>query len=103
MAHTKIVLKKYFLGEPQSTWPQYYDSNPVYEQGFVFTVGNPHVDDLHIQIIDQGHKNANIGTTTIRTSDIMASPDMEYVCQPFHLRGKLIKVKFRSISNSISA
>ena len=70
-------------GESQSTWPQYYDSNPVFEQGFVFTICNPHSDDLHIRIIDSGHKNAEIGKTVIRTSDIMAAPDMEYTSQDF--------------------
>merc|ERR1719483_1485966 len=50
-------------------------------------ISNPHVDDLHIKIIDSGHKNAVIGTTTIRTSDIMAQPDMEYSCQSFNLKG----------------
>ena len=55
-------------------------------------ISNPHVDDLHIKIIDSGHKNAVIGTTTIRTSDIMAQPDMEYSCQSFNLKGMVIRV-----------
>lgn len=74
-------------GEVQSTWPQSYDTDPVFEQGFVFTVVNPHFDDLHIRVIDTGHKNALLGSTTLRTSDIMASSDMEYTRQPFHLKG----------------
>ena len=74
-------------GESQSTWPQDFTTEPVFESSFVFMVSNPHVDDLHIKIIDSGHKNAVIGTTTIRTSDIMAQPDMEYSCQSFNLKG----------------
>ena len=54
--------------------------------GFVFTVANPHADDLHIKVIDSGHKNAVIGTTTIRTSNIMAAVDMEYRLQSFDLK-----------------
>lgn len=77
----------FLKGEAQSTWPQYHDCNPVFEQGFVFTVCNPHFDDLHIRVIDTGHKNAVIGSTTLRTSDIMSSPDMEYTRQPFQLKG----------------
>ena len=74
-------------GESQSTWPQDFTTEPVFESSFVFMISNPHVDDLHIKIIDSGHKNAVIGTTTIRTSDIMAQPDMEYSCQSFNLKG----------------
>jgi len=74
-------------GESQSTWPQDFTTEPVFESSFVFMISNPHVDDLHIKIIDSGHKNAVIGTTTIRTSDIMAQPDMSYSCQCFNLKG----------------
>ena len=74
-------------GESQSTWPQDFTTEPVFESSFVFMISNPHVDDLHIKIIDSGHKNAIIGTTTIRTSDIMAQPDMSYSCQSFNLKG----------------
>merc|ERR1719468_43100 len=73
-------------GEPQATWPVNYEESPVFEQGFVFTVANPHADDLHIKVIDSGHKNAVIGTTTIRTSNIMAAVDMEYRLQSFDLK-----------------
>lgn len=74
-------------GDVQTTWPKYYDQDPVFEQGFVFTVVNPHADDLHIRIIDVGHKNAVIAQTVIRTSDLLAQPNMEYSHQPFHLKG----------------
>ena len=36
--------------------------------------------------IDKGHKDAVIGTATIRTSDIMAADNMEYVLQPIPLK-----------------
>lgn len=74
-------------GECQSSWPQSYTTNPVFEQDFVFLITNTHVDDLHVKVVDSGHKNAVIGTTTIRISDIMAQPDMEYPCQRFNLKG----------------
>ena len=74
-------------GKSQSTWPQSYTTEPVFEEVFVFMITNPLVDDLHIKIIDSGHKNAVIGTTTIRTSDIMNQPDMTFVCQDFNLKG----------------
>lgn len=73
-------------GEPQSTYQQHYDEDPAFEQGFVFTVVNPHSDDLHVKVIDKGHKDAVIGTATIRTSDIMAADNMEYVLQPIPLK-----------------
>ena len=73
-------------GDPQSTFQQYFEENPAFEQGFVFTVINPHSDDLHIKVIDKGHKDAEIGAATIRTSDVMASPNMEYVLQPIPLK-----------------
>ena len=36
--------------------------------------------------IDKGHKDAVIGTATIRTSDIMTADNMEYVLQPIPLK-----------------
>ncbi len=81
-----------FQGEAQTTWPQYYDNNPVFEQGFVFTVVNPHSDDLHIRVLDSGHKNAVIGTATLTTSDLMSQSNMEYVKQPFNLKGMIYTV-----------
>ena len=38
-------------GEPQTTFQQHYSEDPAFEQGFVFTVINPHSDDLHIKVI----------------------------------------------------
>jgi len=73
-------------GEPQTTFQQHYSEDPAFEQGFVFTVINPHSDDLHVKVIDKGHKDAVIGTATIRTSDIMAADNMEYVLQPIPLK-----------------
>ena len=55
----------------------------------MFTVINPHSDDLHVRVLDSGHKNAVIGTATLRTSDLMAQPNMEYARQPFNLKGIL--------------
>ena len=54
--------------ESQKTWPQYHTNDPVFEQGFVFTVINPYSDDLHIKVIDSGHKDAEIGYLKIRIS-----------------------------------
>ena len=36
--------------ESQTTFPQYYTLEPVFEQGFVFLVVNPDADDLHIKV-----------------------------------------------------
>ena len=58
-------------GEAQQTIQQYFDNDPVFEQGFVFSVTNPHSDDLHVKILDKGHDDTVIGTTTIITSDIL--------------------------------
>ena len=58
-------------GEAQETHMKYFENNPVFEQGFVFLVSNPHSDDLRVKIIDKGHDNTPIGEATIFTSDIM--------------------------------
>ena len=58
-------------GEAQETHMQYFENNPVFEQGFVFSVSNPYSDDLHIKIIDKGHDNTIIGMATITTSEIL--------------------------------
>ena len=34
---------------------QHYDEDPAFEQGFVFTVVNPHSDDLHVKVIGNVH------------------------------------------------
>jgi len=54
--------------------PQYFDTDPVFEQGFVFMVVNPHSDDLHIKVLDTGHKNTVIGNVVIRMSDLLNQP-----------------------------
>ena len=65
--------------------PKYYDSDPVFEQGFVFLVVNLHSDDLHIKVLDTGHKNSIIGTLVIRMSDLFNQPNLELVSQPLPL------------------
>jgi len=47
---------------------------------------SPHADDLHVEIIDKGHSDKAIGNTTITTSDIMASDNMEMPLQSFNLK-----------------
>ena len=48
------------------------DTDPLFRQEFAFLVYNPCVDDLNIKVID--YDDTVIGTTMIRTSDIMAEP-----------------------------
>lgn len=63
------------------------NSDPIFQQEFVFLIKNPYIDDLSIKVIDSDE--SVIASTMIRTSDIMAQPDMEYVCQPFQLKGEI--------------
>ena len=63
------------------------NSDPIFQQEFVFLIKNPYIDDLSIKVIDKDE--SVIASTIIRTSDIMAQPDMEYVCQPFQLKGEI--------------
>ena len=72
--------------ESQTTFPQYHNPDPIYEQGFVFLVVSPDADDLHIDILDVGHSDKVIGEAVIRLSDIIAKPDMEMECQPVQLK-----------------
>ncbi len=65
--------------------PKHYDSDPVFEQGFVFLVVNPDSDDLHIKVLDTGHKNSIIGSLVIRMSDLFNQPNLELVSQPLPL------------------
>ena len=63
------------------------NSDPIFQQEFVFLIKNPYIDDLSIKVIDKDE--SLIASTKIRTSDIMDQPDMEYVCQPFQLKGEI--------------
>ena len=53
----------------------------------MFLVINPHSDDLHIKVLDTGHKNTNIGSLVIRMSDLFNQPNLEFSSQPFQLNG----------------
>ena len=66
--------------------PQYYDTDPVFEQGFVFLIVNPHSDDLQIKVLDTGHKNSIIGTVVVRMSDLFNQPNLELATQPLPLQ-----------------
>ena len=57
--------------ESQKTYPESFTNDPVFEKGFTFTVINPYSDDLHIRVIDSGHKDTEIGSIKIRTSGII--------------------------------
>ena len=63
------------------------NSDPIFQQEFVFLIKNPYIDDLSIKVIDKDE--SVIASTMIRTSDIMAQPEMEYVCQPFQMKGEV--------------
>ena len=65
--------------------PQYYDTDPVFEQGFVFLIVNPHSDDLQIKVLDTGHKNSIIGTVVVRMSDLFNQTNLELATQPLPL------------------
>lgn len=73
--------------ESQTTFPQYHNPDPIFEQGFVFLVASPEADDLHIRVIDVGHSDKIICQTTIRLSDILEKKDMELESQPIQLKG----------------
>ena len=71
----------------QTTFVIENNSDPIFQQEFVFLIKNPYIDDLSIKVIDKDE--TVIARTIIRTSDIMAQPDMEYVCQPFQMKGEI--------------
>ena len=71
----------------QHTFPQYFTTDPVFEQGFVFLVVNPDADDLTIKILDTKHKEKEIASAVIRVSDIIKKPGMNFEKQPVTLKG----------------
>ena len=77
----------------QSTWTQNHTIDPVFEQGFIFLVTNPHTDDLHIRVLDSAissdpfDRNALLGEVNITISDILRRENMGYAPpQPFNLK-----------------
>ena len=90
----------------QSTYVK-EDSDPIFQQEFVFLVYNPYVDNLDIKVIDTINGTI-IGSTKIKTSDIMAEPNMEYSYQAFDLEGEIggqppvikISANFRALQKS---
>ena len=83
---TKVQLQ---MGQSstQSTFVK-EDSDPIFQQEFVFLVYNPYVDNLDIKVIDTINGTI-IGSTKIKTTDIMAEPNMEYSYQDFDLEGEI--------------
>ena len=67
---------------------KYYTNDPIFEEGFEFTVIDPYTDDLHIKVIDSGHKDAEMGYLKLPISTILESPNMECKQQKFSLTGK---------------
>ena len=70
----------------QQTFPQYFTTDPVFEQGFVFLVVNPDADDLTIKILDTKQKEKEIASAVIRVSDIIKKPGMNFEKQPVTLK-----------------
>eukprot|EP00092_Neocalanus_flemingeri_P000407 GFUD01000433.1.p1 GENE.GFUD01000433.1~~GFUD01000433.1.p1 ORF type:complete len:792 (+),score=178.56 GFUD01000433.1:116-2491(+) len=71
--------------EPQETWSVKYSRNPVYEQGFVFLVNNPEVDDLDLRVYDEKTK-ADLGLLRLGLANLFKREGMEYFNQPFKLK-----------------
>ena len=70
----------------QQTFPQYFTTDPVFEQGFVFLVVNPDADDLVVKILDTKHKEKEIASAVVRVSDIIKKPGMNFKKQPVTLK-----------------
>ena len=70
--------------ESQKTYPESFTNDPVFEKGFTFTVINPYSDDLHIRVIDSGHKDTEIGSIKIRTSGIIIIHNMSKDMKKLH-------------------
>jgi len=71
----------------QQTFPQYFTTDPVFEQGFVFLVVNPDADDLTVKILDTKNKDKEVASAVIRVSDIIKKPGMNFEKQPVTLKG----------------
>jgi len=77
----------------QSTWAQNHTIDPVFEQGFIFLVMNPHTDNLHVRVLDSAissdpfDRNALLGEVNITISDLLRRDNMGYSPpQPFDLK-----------------
>ena len=70
----------------QQTFPQYFTTDPVFEQGFVFLVVNPDADDLTVKILDTKNKDKEVASAVIRVSDIIKKPGMNFEKQPVTLK-----------------
>lgn len=71
--------------EAQETWPVKYSRNPVYEQGFVFLVNNPEVDELNLRVYDEKTKG-DLGLLRLGLVNLLKREGMEYFNQPFKLK-----------------
>lgn len=74
----------------QRSWPQYYNNDPVIEQGFVMLSRSPYTDEIRINVVDKNAKSKKkqvVGTTSIRVWSLIEQPGMEYPMQPFILKG----------------
>jgi len=74
-----------YCAEPQETWSVKYSRNPVYEQGFVFLVSNPEVEDLNLRVYDEKTK-ADLGLLRLGLANLLKREGMEYFNQPFKLK-----------------
>jgi len=80
-----VQLKITSKPEALETWPVKYSRNPVYEQGFVFLVNNPEVDELNIRVYDDKSK-ADLGLLRLGLINLLRRDGMEYFNQPFKLK-----------------
>jgi len=80
-----VQLKITSKPEAQETWPVKYSRNPVYEQGFVFLVNNPEVDELNLRVYDDKSK-ADLGLLRLALVNLLNREGMEYFNQPFKLK-----------------
>jgi len=71
--------------DSQETWSVKYSRNPVYEQGFIFLVNNPEVDELNLRVYDEKTK-ADLGLLRLALINLLNREGMEYFNQPFKLK-----------------
>ena len=61
-----------------------YSRNPVFEEGFMFLVTNPEVEDLNLKVYDERSKSV-LGLLRLNLGDLLLRNGMEYLNQPFKL------------------
>ena len=69
----------------QETRLKQYSRNPVFEEGFIFLVNNPELDDLNLRVYDERSKTT-LGLLRLHLANLLQREGMEYFNQPFKLK-----------------